>query len=91
MENYRNKYIAAYNDNNEVVDYNYIYAELQETELSEHIEATERNILSNETKIKFYRNFLFSLITSTVFLAITLFINTFLDKNIELIRVIIEN
>jgi ABC-type glycerol-3-phosphate transport system permease component len=80
MENYRNDFIAAYNDNNELVDYDYIYGELKETEFLVCLKATETNIVSNERKIKFYRYFLDSLIISTGFLAITLFINIFFDK-----------
>jgi len=91
MENYCNRYIAAYTENNDDIDYKYIINELRETELSEYIKATENNILNNETKIKRYRYFLLSLIITTVLLVLTLFINIFLDKNLELIRVIIEN
>jgi ABC-type multidrug transport system fused ATPase/permease subunit len=90
MENYRNSYISAYTDNNDNIDYDYIYNELKETELSEYIEATETNILNNETKIKFYRHFLLSLIISTALLVLTLLFSLLLDKNIELIRVFIE-
>jgi uncharacterized Tic20 family protein len=90
MENYRGNYIAAYTDNNDIVDYKYIYNELKETEFSEYLEATERNILNNETKIKFYRYLLLSLIVSTTLLVFTLFFSLLLDKNIELIRVFIE-
>jgi hypothetical protein len=90
MENYRSKYIAAYTDNNDIVDYKYIYNELKETELSEYLGATEQNILNNETKIKFYRHLLLSLIVSTALLVFTLFFSLLLDKNIELIRVFIE-
>ena len=91
IENYFKKYIAAYIDINEQVDYHYIYNELKEMELSEYIEATERNISNNETKIKFYRHFIITVIISTVLLLLTLISSLFLEYNMQLIRVIIEN
>jgi uncharacterized Tic20 family protein len=80
MENYRKDYIAAYTSADDDIDYDYIHNELMEAELSGYIEATEKNILNNETKNKFYRLLLLSLIISTAFLVITLFLGFFLTK-----------
>ena len=80
MINYFQNNIAEYTNYNDDVDYEYIYDELKETELSEYIEATEKNIENNKNKTKFYRHFLLSLIISTFLLVLTLFINLLLDK-----------
>ncbi|MDR0473739.1 MAG: hypothetical protein LBH43_08750 [Treponema sp.] len=90
MNNYYEKNIAAYINNNENVDFNYVFNELKETELLGYIEATEKNITNNEIKIKYYRKFLLLIIISTTLLIFTLLFSLFLDKKIDLIRVIIE-
>ena len=88
MKNYYDKNIKAYNDN---IDYDYIYKELKETEFLTYIEATEKNIFNNETKTEFYRYFLLSLVISTFLLVLALFFSFFIDRNIESIKMIIEN
>jgi uncharacterized Tic20 family protein len=80
MANYRRDYITAYTKADDNIDYDYIYNEIIEAELSVYIEATDKNILNNETKLKFYRFLLLSLIISTVFLVITLSLSLFLTK-----------
>jgi len=88
MANYRKDYIAAYTNSDDDIDYDYIYDEIIEAELSVYIEATDKNILNNETKHKFYRRLLLSLIISTAFLVVTFISQSLLDKKLELIKII---
>ena len=77
MNNYCENNIEAYINYNDDVDYDYIYDELREVELSEYIEATENNIECNKNKIKYYRYFLLSLVASTLLLMLTLVVKIF--------------
>lgn len=80
MLQFRNNYVASYEDGKQKVDYEYIIDQLAETELEHYIEASEKNIQNNEDKVKYYRHFLWFIIISTILLCLTFFFHLLLKK-----------
>jgi t-SNARE complex subunit (syntaxin) len=89
MNNYYKQIVSSYEKNKQKINTPYISNELEETELTQYIDAAKINIKNNEKKVRCYRLLLYFLILITIFLILALLCNLPLDKNKETLRILI--